>query len=352
MPERLFEILDLNRDGELSRSEIHKAAKGLGWHWREAPIFALFDLLTILKPISKDSFLSCIRQVKEDPLGPYGKVLLNSPHFLPVSAPRSELRLSGVGKVVRNQTKKHRNGIAPNDTSSGDVASLLKHTAGIDISNNYRRMLTALDTIQISNHDAAMLIIDPQRSFTTGIWMQSIGIKAEVEVKPIFLAFSNCSKFLKKHYGQMEIMFTRCPFPPESYDWDDRVAEIIDSTQLYFIKPGNSVWFPPYNGFKEWVERCIRNGKKAIVIGGCTLNSCVRVSSIETQARYNHKQVQVVVDLSLSGARMSNYIPSPLFGGLSAAESAVRQMKEASVHVVRGVEWNSEGGWSDECTNY
>jgi hypothetical protein len=46
----LFEIPDLDRDGELSRSELHKAAKGLGWHWQETPVFVLFDLLTILKP--------------------------------------------------------------------------------------------------------------------------------------------------------------------------------------------------------------------------------------------------------------------------------------------------------------
>ena len=341
MSDKLFEILDLNKDGALSRSELHRAAKRLGWYWHEAPVLALFDLLTIFNPISKDNFLSCIRQVKEDSMGPYGKVLLNSPHFSPVAASRRELRLSRVGKVMCNQTKKQRSATAPDETRPGDVGLLLEHTAGIDISNNYRRMLSSLDTIQISDHDAAVLIIDPQRSFTTGIWMQSIGTKAEVDVKPILLAFKNCSKFLIKHYGQMEIMFTRCPFPPESYDWDDRLAGIIDSTQLYFIKPGNSVWFPPYNGFKEWVERCIDNGKKIVVIGGCTLNSCVRVSSIETQTRFNCKQLQVVVDLSMSGARMGNYIPSPLFGGLSAAESAVRRMKAAGVQVVRGVDWNS-----------
>jgi len=37
--------------------------------------------------------------------------------------------------------------------------------------------------------------------------------------------------------------------------WDDRLSAIIDRQQLYFIKPGNSVLFPPINGFREWTSR-------------------------------------------------------------------------------------------------
>ena len=140
MPDGLFEILDLNKDGELSRSELHRAAKRLGWHWHEAPVLALFDLLTIFNPIQKNKFLSCIRQIKEDSMGPYGKVLLNSPHFSPLAASRRELRLSRAGKIVCNQTKKQRCAAAPDEAKPGDVGLLLEHTAGIDISNNYRRI--------------------------------------------------------------------------------------------------------------------------------------------------------------------------------------------------------------------
>jgi hypothetical protein len=51
-------------------------------------------------------------------------------------------------------------------------------------------------------------------------------------------------------------MFTRCPFPPGSYDWDDRLAEIIDNKQLYFIKPGKSVLIPP--------SMVLKNGLSAV----------------------------------------------------------------------------------------
>ena len=81
MSRTLFEKLDLDRDGRLSRSELYDAAIQLGWHWPEAPFFALLDLLTIPKPISAERFARLLEQTIEDPLGPYGSVLLNSPHF-------------------------------------------------------------------------------------------------------------------------------------------------------------------------------------------------------------------------------------------------------------------------------
>ena len=46
-PDTLFDILDLNHDGHLSRDELHKAAKRLAWHWHEAPLFAVLDLYSL-----------------------------------------------------------------------------------------------------------------------------------------------------------------------------------------------------------------------------------------------------------------------------------------------------------------
>jgi len=335
----LFEILDLNNDGEISRSELHTAAERMGWHWHEAPIFALLDLLTIPKPIPKNQFTTYMQQITEDPMGPYGRVLLNSPHFSSTLRSRRNPLFSyertDIGTISKGQQ-----GETPDDDFEGDLVPILERTAGTDIANGYRCLLDTLDTRRISAGNAALLIIDPQRSFTKGAWMQSIGDEAAVDVEPIVMAFNNCFKLLNKIYERMEIMFTRCPFPPGSYDWDDRLAGIVDRNQLYFIKPGNSVLFPPFNGFKEWVKRCLDHGKSTLVMGGCTLNSCVRVSSIETLTRFKDKNLQVVVDISLCGARMRNFIPSSLYGGLSAVESAVRQMTGAGVQVVRRVEWN------------
>ncbi|MCP5102753.1 MAG: cysteine hydrolase, partial [bacterium] len=184
-----------------------------------------------------------------------------------------------------------------------------------------------------------LLIIDPQRSFTSGVWMRSIGANAGLEVAPIRLAFDNCAQMLSELSSTVETMFTRCPFPPGSYDWDERFDSLIKDSQPYFIKPGNSVMWPPTNGFREWVDGLLANDKNILVMGGCTLNSCVRVSAIDTMELFKSRGLQVVVDLSISGARTSNFTPSSQYGGLSSVESAILQMREAGVHVARHVTW-------------
>jgi hypothetical protein len=166
-----------------------------------------------------------------------------------------------------------------------------------------------------------------------------MGPIGELEVTPIRLAFDNCAGLLKAVYQRVEVMFTRCPFPPESYGWDERLDEIIDSGQFYFIKPSNNVLLPRTNGYREWVEGLIRCGKKTLVMGGCTLNSCLRVSAIETRRCFQNGVLDVVVDLSLAGARTSNYANSSQFGGLSSVEFAMREMTEAGVKVAELVEW-------------
>ena len=336
----LFNMLDHNQDGELSRPELHESALRLGWHWHEAPVLAVLDLFTVLQPISESNFVAYLSQIIEDPQGPFGKVLLNAPHFWPSNTANrtviSKQKTASTQKLDQQQPR-----LKPNHPTDSDMISLLKQIAPVDVANKYQKFLNKMniDTLKIPVDKAALLIVDPQRSFTKGVWMKSIGFKAAIEVQPIQLAFATCAQFLNANYGLIETMFTRCPFPPCSYDWDDTLTGIIDTKQLYFIKPGNSVLFPPTNGFREWVASFIDHGKNILVLAGCTLNSCVRVSSIETQKYFQDKKLQVVVDLSLSGARTSNFMPSELFGGLSAVESAIREMTGTGVRVTQCVEW-------------
>ena len=332
----------MTNDGAISRSDLHRAAKRMGWHWAEAPIFALLDLLTVEEPIRKNHFIACMQQVFDDPMGPYGRVLMNSAHFSSARSPQSGQFSSPGDTEDRFPSKRHMGMMQQDDCFEEDLVSVLERTCGTDIAKGYQRLLQTLDKGQILDEDAALLIIDPQRSFTQGVWMQSMGTEAETEIAPIAAAFTNCSKLLQEIYGRREIMFTRCPFPPDSYIWDDCLAEIIDERQLYFIKPGNSVLVPPFNGFKEWIGRCIEYGKNCLVIGGCTLNSCVRVSSIETRRYFNKKNLRIVVDLSICGARTHNYLSSPFYNGLSAVESAVQQMTAAGVQVVGRVKWEKD----------
>ncbi|CAB1057044.1 hypothetical protein D1BOALGB6SA_1783 [Olavius sp. associated proteobacterium Delta 1] len=63
-----FDLLDLDHDGNVSRSELHTAATRLGWHWYEAPILALLDLLTLREPIPRKQFKAIIQQTQKDPM--------------------------------------------------------------------------------------------------------------------------------------------------------------------------------------------------------------------------------------------------------------------------------------------
>ena len=339
-PSELFDILDLNKNGVLSRSELHEGARRVGWHWREAPVFAVLDLFTVAKPMCRDNFIAYMNQIIEDPHGPYGKVLLNLHPFLSsIASNRTAILKEKAADVHEMNNKQYQ--ATSNDKTCNDMAALLKHTGNIGIANTYQKIIEDLNIkpLEISSDDAALLIIDPQRSFTRGVWMKSIGSKAEIEVKPIRFAFKKCAQFLNENSSLVETMFTRCPFPPGSYDWDDAFAGIIDAGQLYFIKPGNSVLFPNTNGFREWVEGLIDDGKKILVMAGCTLNSCIRKSSIDTHRCFKEGMFQIVVDLNLSGARAGSYMQSSLYGGLSAVESAVREMTGAGVRVAECVRW-------------
>jgi nicotinamidase-related amidase len=330
--DELFDELDLELDGKLSRQELHQAAVRLGWQWHEAPIYALLDFLTIRTPLEKDAFISCMEQVFGDPDGPYGLVLRQNP---PMGG-RPFSHASGVVDEVNSIT-----GTANdcNDAEAEHIVGLLQDILNEQVASDYASAIEKLNLPhpEVRLDETAILIIDPQRSFTSGAWMRSIGSIGPLEVMPVRLAFENCARLLKTIYHRAEVMFTRCPFPPESYDWDERFEGIIDAGQHYFIKPGNSVLQPSSNGFREWLEGVISRGKSTLVMGGCTLNSCMRVSAVETMKYFGNSGLDVIVDLSLCGARATNYANSAQFDGTSSVETAIREMINNAVTVTERV---------------
>jgi len=94
--EELFNLLDVNRDNELSRAELHQAAQSLGWHWYQAPLYAVLDLLTIPAPLSNSAFISFMNQILRDPDGPYGRVLLHSELY--TNPPPKLIKYIGISK--------------------------------------------------------------------------------------------------------------------------------------------------------------------------------------------------------------------------------------------------------------
>ena len=51
----LFILLDLNKDGELSRSDLHESARRLGWHWNEE---TCNNLILLLRPNWNNGIMS------------------------------------------------------------------------------------------------------------------------------------------------------------------------------------------------------------------------------------------------------------------------------------------------------
>lgn len=330
----LFDELDMNGDGRLSREDIRRGAIQLGWHWRQAPLYALLDFLTIRSDLDKDAFLSCMAQISLDENGIYGQVLRRGPQasMLPFSHGTGLGRWENSGNfTVTARTRPWSEGIV------GLLNDLAGDRAAADLTLAMERL--KLPRLMVRSDETALLIIDPQISFTTGAWMKSMGQTGETETMPIRLAFDNCARLLEVLYSRVNVMFTRCPFPPESYGWDERLDGIIDPWQPYFIKPSNSVLLPVSNGFREWIAALTNDGIKTLVMGGCTLNSCLRVSAVETRNYFPVKDLAVIADLSLCGARTSNYLKSALYEGMSPVEFAVRQMSASGVLVADNVEW-------------
>jgi len=170
----LFDTLDMDHDGFLSRDDLKKAAKRFNWSWREAPFLAVFDLLSISKPISKPEFAEFIQQMHNDPLGPYGDILLKAHQFLERKDPLSEDLISNQQKAwpyVRNASPKK------DVDRQLELVSMDRHLAklaGAEAALQYRTLLEPLEIADIPYNEAAILMVDPQRSFTEGAWMRSM----------------------------------------------------------------------------------------------------------------------------------------------------------------------------------
>lgn len=158
----------------------------------------------------------------------------------------------------------------------------------------------------------ALVLIDCQQAFVRGCWMAGVG-KADVE--PILSAYDRIASFLLTLPVGVRVLVTQCPFPTAS-DFElyppflNALLTWSSSRGASFkqvVKPGNSVLRA--SGAVQWFDEAVADGVRTVVVAGCTLTSCVRVSASDIHRRYcSSFGLRTCVDLSLCGARASNYV--------------------------------------------
>jgi len=145
------------------------------------------------------------------------------------------------------------------------------------------------------------------------------------EVLPLHSAFDRVAALLPKLSTDVRLLVTQCLFPTvQDFALYPPISDALDArgagTVKRVIKPGNSILHAA--GSTQWFDELAgpatanvdsEPGVPTVVLGGCTLTSCIRVSALDLYRHYFDKntsqpRLKICVDLNLCAARASNYI--------------------------------------------
>jgi len=194
------------------------------------------------------------------------------------------------------------------------------------------------------------------------------------EVQPLRLAFDRVAAMLPKLSTDVPLLMTYCPFPT-AFDFalyppiGDALASRSAAAIKKVIKPGNSILHA--HGAAQWFDDFAANSvddPPTVVLGGCTLTSCIRVSALHLHSRYSDNsasqpKLNICVDLNLCAARASNYVRRchscltrylTFYGRssqpctcrsevdlISPVDKAVSDMRDAGVRVFESFDWSN-----------
>ncbi|XP_033745931.1 uncharacterized protein LOC117331355 [Pecten maximus] len=148
----------------------------------------------------------------------------------------------------------------------------------------------------------AVILIDVQHAFVLGSWSEGRAINHIEE------SFEKCKKLVQSLSPAIPVLLTQCPFiNPKDRAFHSSVKELFEERNYPVVNKYNTNILEA-DGAEFWVRSMLERQVDTIVIGGCTTTSCVRVSSMALCQNFKHDPVQFIVDLSLCGARDSNYI--------------------------------------------
>ncbi|KAI6650654.1 hypothetical protein LOD99_7704 [Oopsacas minuta] len=161
------------------------------------------------------------------------------------------------------------------------------------------------DILHLSYGKTIILLIDTQQAFTVGSWRQHVvppdGVNAIIQ------AFQRCSLLLRDTPPSSLLIFSLCPFLlSNDFSLDPQVTRYITKEHKLVLKPGNCIL--DADGFESHIDYLLQAHPEvdSILIGGCTLTSCIRVSSCSVYNKYSDR-LRVIVSMELCGARDDNY---------------------------------------------
>ncbi|CAF1018198.1 unnamed protein product [Rotaria sp. Silwood1] len=205
----------------------------------------------------------------------------------------------------------------------------------------------------------ALILMDPQNGFINdGYWSRMFPIGQST---PILESFQRIVLFLRSipNPHLIPILISETGFSRRDRQIFEPIANEISQhgfssiTRTY--KPHTNLSICP--GVHQWLQEQLES-KLDVVIGGCTITSCIRDSSIQIKKMF--PQLNLFVDRNLCAARKDNYVERcekclekyMIYGSppiqdcttclsedltkqmLSPVQLAFQQMKDAGVYVI------------------
>jgi hypothetical protein len=153
----------------------------------------------------------------------------------------------------------------------------------------------------------ALILIDPQNGFINdGSWSRMF---PSGQSTPILETFNKIVLFLRSipNPHSIPVLISETGFSFRDRHLFEPIANELSQRQFLSVtrayKPHTNLSICP--GVRQWLSEQLE-AKLDIVIGGCTITSCVRHSSIEIKKMF--PQLNLFVDQNLCAARKDNYI--------------------------------------------
>jgi hypothetical protein len=153
----------------------------------------------------------------------------------------------------------------------------------------------------------ALILIDPQNGFINdGYWSRMFPIGQST---PILEAFNRIVLFLRSipNPSSIPILISETGFSYRDRQIFEPIANELSQRGFLSItrisKPHTNLSICP--GVRQWLHEQLE-AKLDIVIGGCTITSCIRDSSIQMKKQF--PQLNIFVDKNLCAARKDNYV--------------------------------------------